>query len=246
LKFSTLNLKGGFEMDFLTLADTFKSLSGRSDFDSATICGYLNAGQKFLDDSTDFSQQPAHYIYTGTVGQSFLSLVAQARSILSVSLVLGKERFPVIRLPVTEMQALEVTLPSYKDQGLPLYYSMANLRKIAGKIPVDLAGQLNVVETGTVSDKLGMLFNCPFDQTYTIDIVGKFYSPEIADGEDPDTFWAINYPFTLLHAGMYKLEVGYRNSEGMKDWLMAINADLRLIDFNDAEQSSVGINQMRG
>ena len=45
---------------------------------------------------------------------------------------------------------------------------------------------------------------------------------------------------------MYKLEEFYRNTEGMRDWIEAINRDLRGIDFDLAFQESAEITSMRG
>ena len=188
-------------MTYDQLVDTFKSLSGRYDMDSETILLYLNAGQKFLDDSSDFMGSPGRYIYNGTTGLSFLSLIAQAKVISSVELIADGNRFNVYQIPVSELQSLSEQLPAFKPPSLPTCFALANLRKVSGAtLRSEDTTKLAIVETGTVADKLGLLFECPIDKDYTIDISGKFYSPSIVEGTDPDTYWAVQYPFTLINA----------------------------------------------
>jgi hypothetical protein len=234
-------------MDFDTLIQWFKDWSGRHDLEDETIVYYLNSGQRFLDDLTDHSQTASRYIYAGTVGLSYLSLTAQAKVINHIDLIKDEEVFHVYEIPLHELQILSTTLPSFKSNSLPEYFALANQRKVSsGALPSVDQGHLAIIETGTKSNKLGILFECPLDQTYTVDIYGKFYSSDIVEGVDPDTIWAIQYPFTLLHSALYKLEISNRNTEGAKDWLASMQTDLGLIDKNVAEQTSNNINEMRG
>ncbi len=234
-------------MTYDSIVSLFKTLSGRTDFDDETCLIYLNAGQKFLDDATDYQTSPSRYVYTGSIGDYFLSLTAQAKIIKSIELISDGSNNKVVEIPLADLQSLSDTLPSFKDSGLPTVFAVANIRKVNGDaLAVADQNKLAVIETGTIADKLGILFECPFDKAYTIDITGKFYSTSIAEGTDPDTFWAINYPLTLIHSALYKLEIGYRNTEGANDWLKAVMADLKLIDNNVAEQESTNASQMGG
>ena len=233
-------------MDFDTLVELFKEWSGRIDLDDDTILLYLNSGQRFLDDLTDFQSNPSRYLYSGSIGQSFVSLTAQAKTIDKLNLIVGSEINRVSYIPLPELQLLSNTLPAYIDSGLPKYWTLAQIRKVSSEVlKAEDKGKLAIVESGTVSDKLGVLFNCPIDKDYTIDISGKFFSPVLTDVEN-DTFWSIQYPMTLIYAGLYKLDVGYKNGEGAKDWLVAIQNDLSGVDRNVAEQISSSISQMRG
>jgi hypothetical protein len=233
-------------MDFDTLVTFFKDWSGRVDLDDETVAHYLNAGQRFLDDFCDFQQNPSRYIYAGAIGQSYLSLDAQAKVISKIKFIdsLGTVS-DVVEVSLKELQMLSDTLPSYKPNALPTYFAMANQKNVGQTVPIIHTGKL-AVETGLSSEKLGILFDCPMDQVYTVDIYGKFFSPEILEGDDPDTFWASQYPFTLIHSALFKLEISYRNSEGANDWLMAIKADMSGIDKNVAEQTSTNSTQMEG
>lgn len=234
-------------MDFTTLIQFFKEWSGRVDLEDSTIVQYLNSGQKFLDDMTDFQQNPGRYFYAGTSGISFINLLAQAKVISGLSLIFEGTVSRVTEIPISELQVISDELPSYRANGLPEFFALANLRKVsAAALSAEDRGKLAVIETGTVSDHLGIVFECPLDKAYTVDITGKFYSPTIEEGIDPDTFWAVQYPFTLVHAALYKLEISYRNTEGSKDWLSAILTDLRNIDHNVAEQAANSISEMKG
>jgi hypothetical protein len=234
-------------MTFENLVLFFQEWSGREDLDNEIIVEYLNSGQRFLDDLSEFQKGESRYLYLSSVGQSFLSLVAQAKLITSVVITESNESFNVIEVPLAELRILDRQLPAYRAQGRPEYFSLADVRKVSSAmIPLTYQGNMGLQESGTSADKLGILFSCPADKAYLVDITGKFYSATIEEDIDPDTFWAVSYPFTLIHAALYKLEISYRNSEGAKDWLNSIMADLKTIDFNKAEQSAYSISEMGG
>ena len=233
-------------MDFATLVGFFKDWSGRADLSDEVITHYLNAGQRFLDDMAEFPQTASRYIMAGTIGSFYTALTAQAKSINRIELVDGGEHHRVVELSLKELQLLSPQLPSSNTAGLPTFFAMAAIRKVSGAVPAEQVGKLAVIETGTTSDKLGLVFNCPFDKAYTVDIYGNFYSPTIVEGADPDTFWAIQYPMTLVHSALYKLEITTRNTEGAKDWLFAIQATSRGIAYNVAEQISNNTLVMEG
>lgn len=63
------------------------------------------------------------------------------------------------------------------------------------------------------------------DRTYTIELVGKFYSTKLFTDSDV-SWWTQNMPDTLVKAAAYKLEQHYRNTAGANDWLRGIDTDL--------------------
>lgn len=83
----------------------------------------------------------------------------------------------------------------------------------------------------------------PSDGSYTISILGKFYSPKLIRDNDK-TFWTEEYPNILVHAALYELEKSYRNSTGANDWLNSVVVGLKGIDDEMVEQEISGITSM--
>jgi hypothetical protein len=89
-------------------------------------------------------------------------------------------------------------------------------------------------------DYRGLTVMPPADQTYTISILGLFFSPAL-DYDENTSFWTEVYPETLVSASNYQLERYYRNSEGMKDWLASINLDLGNITKDEVMEDVAGV-----
>jgi hypothetical protein len=132
-------------------------------------------------------------------------------------------------------------LLSSQPVGEPSYFAIANLRRTPLSTNLtSLNDDYHIIESGDPSSYNGIVLDVPADQTYKLDISGQFYH------ELSSSWWIVNYPLTVIHAALCKLEVGYRNTEGMKDWLASIKIDLREISNNKAEQDSYGITRMEG
>lgn len=149
------------------------------------------------------------------------------------------------------------TLISQRPSAVPTFFSLASLRRVPSADLVDsdtspYTGQLAFIETGVSEAKNGIIFDCPTDQDYLLEIYSQFYSipfqPFIDDATvgNTGTYWSIRYPEILLHAAMLKLEIMYRNSEGAKDWLNAINMATIEMHYNSYEQETLNTNKMEG
>lgn len=60
------------------------------------------------------------------------------------------------------------------------------------------------------------------------------------------SFWTEVHPNVLLKAALKQLEMFYRNTEGVKDWDMALKDDTGPMDYDAAEEEAAGIDQMGG
>jgi len=69
----------------------------------------------------------------------------------------------------------------------------------------------------------------PTDKDITVRIYGQFSSAKLVENTD-ENFWSICYPEILIMAALRELEIFYRNSEGVRDWTMAIEMKLLGID----------------
>ena len=69
----------------------------------------------------------------------------------------------------------------------------------------------------------------PTSAAITVRVYGQFSSTKLVDNVD-ENFWSVLYPEVLVMAALRELEIFYRNSEGVRDWTMAIESKLLGID----------------
>lgn len=131
---------------------------------------------------------------------------------------------------------------SQDSQGIPAVYAPVNtVARIGDTItPAEFLTGLKV----TATNINGIVFP-PVDRDLVIEVQGKFYSTTLTLDVD-ENYWTRNHMMLLVWAALYKLEVSYRNSEGAKDWLAAINGDLVQIDMDSVEQDSENLAQLGG
>jgi hypothetical protein len=78
-----------------------------------------------------------------------------------------------------------------------------------------------------------------------------FYSDELINDEDR-TWWTETHPLLLIKAALLHVEMTYRNTEGVKDWLGAddmpgtIKGDIKQLNMDIVEEEIAGINKMIG
>ena len=90
----------------------------------------------------------------------------------------------------------------------------------------------------------GILIMPPVSEIYTITIFGKFFSNSISSDDDSN-FWSVAYPDILLTATMYKLETFYRNTEGARDMLAALNESLFGLEKDVIMQELADVDSMK-
>lgn len=90
-----------------------------------------------------------------------------------------------------------------------------------------------------------LIFVPPPEKTYTISVIGKFYSKLLYEDTD-ENIWSARYSGLLLKASIYQIESWYRNSEGSNDLRRFIEDDRTGLHFKQTEQESYGINRFKG
>jgi len=223
----------------MTLAEIrqkFVELSGRYDLvtdqqsyedDGADF--FIQAGQRFLENQLDFPHKQARAEVTLAQGES----EAKLAGVQSLDRILRHE---------SEGAALldEVRYPEFYDRfgnqtkrGTPSFWSS----------PV---GRSNPAggQRQTSGDQHIKLFPAA-DKEYTFSIIGSFFSQPL-ENKDDENFWTVVYPETLIQSTMYTAERFYRNRQGMRDHLEAIQRDLTGIDANVAMDEAGEIDQMSG
>lgn len=91
----------------------------------------------------------------------------------------------------------------------------------------------------------GIMFMPPVDETFTISVLGRFWSPPLSSDTD-ETFWTEVHPDILSLATMYCIERTYRNREGMADYMSTIMDAIGDIDRNLVEQEVQDKDSMEG
>lgn len=68
----------------------------------------------------------------------------------------------------------------------------------------------------------------------------------LLEDDKDENFWSREHPDVLIHAALYRLEIGYRNSSGARDWLSSIGIDLVEIDKEYVEEQAANVTEMEG
>ncbi len=250
-------------MDYKDIRQKFVEVSGRYDLvlDTWEDNGadfYINAGQQYLDRLLDTNKMWARYPSIVTAG-TFLIKTVGIRSIKEVWIanVDGKSQLT----PDTIQKLKEEYSEEFSSvtQGCPEYYAPAILRPYPDTL-ASTSGMYNV------SDLLlydvtapaqhfnynGIVIMPPPDGTYTVEIVGLFYSPTLsatlsgATWTQVKSYWTEVHPDTLIAASLFKLHGFYRNTDGAKDFKATLMEDVVGLDHDDVEEGIFGTLQMGG
>lgn len=239
----------------------FIELSGRYDLVTATwedsgADFFLNSGQRFLDRVSTYGKGVAKNVQSVVAGtiivKSYdLRIVQEVWAGNSVDGLIELKRYTL-----GQMRDYYGKQLSSVDQGTPAYYATAALRPYPDNQSVVGWTGFYDIDDLVLADNHhlynGIIIMPPPDKTYYVSIVGKFYSPKLSATlvgsawVETKSFWTENHPDVLLNAALYKLEVFYRNTEGAKDWMGALDLDLGAMDKDLAEESLKESQEMDG
>lgn len=91
-----------------------------------------------------------------------------------------------------------------------------------------------------------LIFNCPLDKEYQVEIFGKFYSIPVSNTA-LDNWWVLNFSETVLAAALYKMQlIFFKNSEGAKDYLSEVQVTTGQLNYDQAEQEGNAVSRMDG
>ncbi len=247
-------------MDYKDLRDKFVELSGRYDLTNTngTDNGadfFINSGQKYLDRMCHIGKMKARHVQSVSAGTTLVKTLG-LRAIHSVWVYNSSSK--LIRLTRNSLETMReyyAEIPAEVTQGTPAYFAPALLRPYADTATFSGLSDVDDLVLGTEPEHYlynGVVIQPPPDTTFYISIWGLFYSPTLSATLDGETWtqtksiWTEAYPDTLLHAALYKLEAFYRNTEGMKDYLLALQGDITGLDYDVAEEESAEVDQMEG
>jgi hypothetical protein len=239
----------------------FVELSGRYDlvdsiWNDAGADFFLNAGQMLLDDMITLPKSQGRYLEKVIAGTAIVK-VLKSKSIEEVWVTKAdKSRIQLVKATLLELRTEYGEELSIIDRGDPIYYAPVALRPIPDVVTsttlLNVLDKDDLVLNDTHYPYNGVLMMPPTLEAVTVAVVGTFYSPDLSavlvgsTWTQTQSFWTNVHPLALLYAGLYVLETFYRNTEGAKDWMGALQIRLQGIDYNTAEQDSAGVNQMEG
>ena len=219
-------------MDFADIRAKFIDISGRSDFADRAGDGsefFIKAGHRFLERLIS-SPRVICDDSVNTVASTDNIITDDYRAIKEVWIkdaTLGDN--PWVKLDnITYSEYLNIKSDS-SDEGLPKYWT---------QYTTDQQDQTN-------TEKLGVILHPTPDAVYSVKILAMCSEDFNDYSETGVTYWSEMYPELVVLASLYQLEIFYRNTEGAKDWLGAIQLTIKGIDFDNVEQELADVNTMR-
>jgi hypothetical protein len=243
-------------MNLVQVREWFIKESGRYDlvvdalaWADAGADRYLNAAQRMLDRMQTTPRTLGRNFQVVTSGKMGVRFT-DCRAVKEVWMAadgdgrwkLEKKSQTWLRDYYSDMQTIE--------SGQPIYYAPAVLR-MAPELEQDILIDVNLllvyldIASPLAAEYNGVIFLPPADKEYMIEVWGYFYTPELSDDTDT-SYWTLVHPELLVMAGQLMLEKFMRNTEGVKDWLGVIKAELQGIDFDMVEEDIADVNQMEG
>jgi hypothetical protein len=243
-------------MEYWEIRKKFIEVSGRYDLINTdwTDNGadfYLNMGQKILDRSLDEKKMLAQYPFELTIGNNIVKTLG-LRAIKEVWIANVDGRAQLTYAPIELLKSAYAKEATLLDNGLPLYYSPAIFRPFPDELTTT-TGLYNVEElllSGTHYTYNGIVIMPPADGTYTVTILGLFYSPTLSatlvgtTWTQTKSYWTENEPETLLEAALTRLATFAGNITSAKEHKEAMFEDLRGLDFDIVAETLVGDMEM--
>jgi hypothetical protein len=237
-------------MDLVTLREQFVKLSGRydlvvdtTDWEDSGADFFIQAGQDYLDRYYATPKATNTIFEKLDTGEWYLTF-SKCRVIKEVWINNTEGRSRLTKKDMSWLYQKYSALISETDNGTPLYYCPARLRSTDSTDQIALGAFFNYVKDD--SDALrGILIFVPPDEAIVVEIQGLFYSDTLTLDTD-ESYWSENWPAILIKAALYQVEVFNRNTEGMKDWKLAIEDEFLGLDKDNVEEEVSDINQIEG
>lgn len=242
-------------MNLLQIRTQFIKLSGRYDLvvDATDYVDnganfYINAGQNYLD-RYSFNKKAEARVFSILAINGYYVNITRARAVKRVWASTTSEKTELIKIDLVGLKNYYTKPPSELDRGTPLYYTPSILRNVPdnGSIVIDSFGGVVTDSIASTSHYIyhGLLIYPPADEAYEIETHGLFYSDELVDDTD-ESWWSVVHPLVLIMAGLRALEVTYRNTQGVKDWELAISMEVVGLDKDSVEEDIAAVGEMEG
>lgn len=247
-------------MNYKDIRDKFVEISGRYDLITATAEDngadfFLNHAQKYLDRLIDSGKMLARYPVILSAGE-YIAKSVGIRAIKEVWIADADGKRELTKCTLNEIKTYYDEEFSDITQGTPEYYAPALFRPFPDTLD-STSGMYNVSDlilysAGPHFTYNGVVVMPPCDGTYTLEIVGLFYSPTLSATLSGSTwtqtksYWTEVQPELLIEAAIYKLQAMYHNTSGAADYKALVSEDVLGIDYDAVEEDIAGNLQMNG
>ncbi len=222
-------------LTLLGIRKLFVNLSGRHDL-VVNVDSYKNSGADFFIQAGQRYLEKRLYKPSDTDEEEFILLQGEYqidlqdyRAVQNVWVRASDATSKLEKLSIGDSRKLYAKEPNFDniDQGIPLYYTIEFERGSTFE--------------GKVVKRLILL--PPADTQYTVVVRGLKREPTLCADNDIN-WWTLQHPETLIQAAMFVMERFYRNTEGMRDHLAAIDIDIQGMNFDEVEQEIAEIDDM--
>jgi hypothetical protein len=250
-------------MNYKDVRDKFVEISGRYDLITATeedngADFFLNVGQKYLDRFLDAGKAIARYPVILSAGE-YIAKSVGIRAIKEVWIANSDGKTELTKCTLNEIKTYYDEEFSAITQGTPTYYAPALFRPAPDTL-ASITGMYNVsdlllydaTDPAKHFNYNGVIVMPPCDGTYTLEIVGLFYSPTLsatlsgATWTQTMSYWTEVHPEILIEAALYKLNSLYMNTGGAIDYKASVLEDMLGLDHDIVEEDIAGSLQMNG
>jgi len=100
-------------------------------------------------------------------------------------------------------------------------------------------------EINHIIGKRSIMIYPPSEGTTKIELFGRMYSDDLDDDSD-ENYWTVHHPELLVLAVGYQLEAALRNTQGMTDFMNAMQPFIRGIQADTYEEEMDDLNEMEG
>jgi len=237
--------------------DLFAESSGRLDLLDGTgtvnDLFFLNAGARYLDVKWPQKESKRWYKYDIAINAYQLE-ISNLRNVLEVWVVgLSEDGYQLVR---KDLGWLKENYPDQNisdiDTGDPKYFTESLLRLSPQQKALtssDYTDEFSYhpydVLFDTTYAKRGIYFMPPADATFTMEVLGEFYSESLTEDDDLN-YWTVHYPEVLVQAAVLCLERFYRNFEGYRVQVEVINDMMKGVTDDIIQQSVTGGSRMEG
>lgn len=234
-------------MTLLQLRTKAAQLSGRYDlvnpstFVDNGMDFFITAAQNWLDRHNNTPKSTSR-IWEEVAAGTWYYNFQKCRRVEEVWINNTTGRTQLEKKNFVELRNLYTSTIANTDQGTPLYYSPAYLRT-DDNTDIDSLGAFFNNVLSSSDGYHGIILLPPPDESIVIEVKGLFYSADL-DAEDATNFWSVNYEDIFVMAILRELEIFNRNTEGVRDWTLAIDQKLLDIEHDMINESIQDVNQI--
>jgi hypothetical protein len=206
---------------------------------------YINEGQRFLDRRIDFGKSTG-VVFKNLSINSWYIYLEDCRAVTDVWVQDTEERWLLEKKDLKWLYEEYPDTIAETDSGDPAYWAIANVRGLDLRAATTLGTFFSFVMSQRSSEGVtGIVIMPPTDTALVVEVWGKFYSPRLLQDAD-STWWSREQEFLLLNSALYHLEIAYRNTEGARDWLAAMDLALIDVDKDSVFEDNANVDGLEG